>query len=174
MIGGGGGAALATVIENGCSEALVDPSVTLITMPGSVPTLAAVGVPDSWPDLALNVAQGGLAEIEKLSFAPLAPVALGRNMYALATVARVPGVPEILGGGGGAAGSTLMVNCGSDAVCAPSLTLITIGPEVPTLAAAGVPLSFPVFGSNEAHEGLPVTAKVSVLALASDALGWKV
>jgi len=47
MTGGGGGAAFATVIENAGSDALDDPSLTLITIPGSVPTFAAAGVPDS-------------------------------------------------------------------------------------------------------------------------------
>jgi hypothetical protein len=58
----------------------------------------------------------------------------------LSTVAWVAGIPEIVGGGG-AAEPTVIVNAGSEAVWLPSLTLITIGPEVPTLAAAGVPLS---------------------------------
>ena len=80
MVGGGGGAALATVIENAGSAALLDPSLTLITIPGSVPTLAAVGVPDSCPVLPSKVVHEGLAAIEKVSFAPLASVALGRNM----------------------------------------------------------------------------------------------
>jgi hypothetical protein len=47
MTGGGGGAAFATVIENAGSDALDDPSLALITIPGSVPTFAADGVPDS-------------------------------------------------------------------------------------------------------------------------------
>jgi len=77
----------------------------------------------------------------------------------------------MLGGGGDAAGLTMMVKVGSEAACAPSLTLITIGLEVPTSVAAGVPLSLPVFVLNAAHAGLPVMAKVSLLALASEALG---
>jgi len=44
-------------------------------------------------------------------------------------------------GGGGAAELTVMVKAGSDRDCDPSLTLITIGPDVPTLPAAGVPLN---------------------------------
>ena len=86
----------------------------------------------------------------------------------------VAGVPEMLGGGGGAATSTVMVKAGREAVCAPSDTLITIGLEVPMSDAAGVPVSFPVFVSNAAHEGLPVMANVSLLDLASEALGWNV
>ena len=80
----------------------------------------------------------------------------------------------MLGGGGGAAWLTVIVKAGSEAACAPSLTLITIGLEVPMSDAAGVPVSFPVFVSNAAHEGLPVMAKVSLLDLASEALGWNV
>ena len=64
-----------------------------------------------------------------------------------------------------------MVKARSEAVCDPSLTLITIGPEVPTLAAAGVPLSRPLAVLKLAHDGLPVMANVSVLPLASEALG---
>ena len=86
----------------------------------------------------------------------------------------MPGVPEIVGGGGDAAAVTVMVNAGSEAVWAPSLTLMTIGLEVPTSVVAGVPLSLPVLASNAAQKGLPVTAKVSLLPLASDALGWNV
>ena len=112
-----------------------------------------------------------MPEIAKVSFAPLASLALGRNTYAFETIAWVDGVPEMLGGGGGAAVVTVIVNAGREAVCVPSLTLIVIGLDVPTSAAAGVPLNRPVVVSNAAHEGLPVMAKVSVLALASEALG---
>ena len=110
----------------------------------------------------------------KVNFLPPASLALGLNIYAFETVALVAGVPEMLGGGGGAAAATVMVKAGREAVCAPSLTLITIGLEVPTSDAAGVPVSFPVLVLNAAHEGLPVMAKVSLLALASEALGWNV
>ena len=80
MTGGGGGAAFATVIEKEGNDELEDPSLTLITIPGSVPTFAAAGVPDSWPVELLKLAHEGLAAIEKLSFAPLESLALGRNM----------------------------------------------------------------------------------------------
>jgi hypothetical protein len=80
----------------------------------------------------------------------------------------------MVGGGGGAVASTVMMKAGREAVCAPSLTLMTIGLEAPTSDAAGVPLSSPVFVSNAAHEGFPVIAKVSLLDLASEALGWNV
>jgi hypothetical protein len=77
----------------------------------------------------------------------------------------------MVGGGGGAAGLTVIVKAGREAVCVPSLTLMTIGPDVPTSAAAGVPLNCPLVVLKLAHEGLPVMAKVSVLAFASEALG---
>ncbi len=80
MTGGGGGGAFATMIANAGREELLDPSLTLITMPGSVPTFAAAGMPDSWPVLLLKVAHEGFAEIEKVSFVPLASLALGRNI----------------------------------------------------------------------------------------------
>jgi len=80
MTGGGGGALFATVIVNAGSAALVAPSLTLMTIPGSVPTFAAPGVPASWPLPESKFAQAGLAAIEKVSFAPLASLALGRNM----------------------------------------------------------------------------------------------
>jgi hypothetical protein len=89
----------------------------------------------------------------------------------LETIAWVPGVPEMVGGGGGVAVVTVMLKAGKEADWVPSLTLITIGLEVPTSAAAGVPVSLPVVVSNAAHDGLPVIAKVSVLVLASEALG---
>ena len=110
----------------------------------------------------------------KVNFLPPASLALGLNIYAFETVALVAGVPEMLGGGGGVAASTVMVKAAREAVCAPSLTLITIGLEGPTSDAAGVPLSLPVFVLNAAHEGLPVMANVSLLALTSEALGWNV
>jgi hypothetical protein len=87
ITGGGGGAVFATVIENGGNDELDDPSLAVITMPGSVPTFAAPGVPDSWPVPLLKFAHEGLAAIEKVSFVPLESLALGRNMYDLSTVA---------------------------------------------------------------------------------------
>ena len=80
MTGGGGGAAFATVIVKEGNDELEDPSLTLISIPGSVPTFAAVGVPDSWPVELLKLAHEGLAAIEKLSLAPPESLALGRNM----------------------------------------------------------------------------------------------
>jgi hypothetical protein len=77
----------------------------------------------------------------------------------------------MVGGGGGALAATVMVKAGKEAVSVPSLTLITIGPEAPTSAAVGVPPRSPVLVLKAAHDGLPVMEKLSVLPLASEALG---
>lgn len=52
-----------TEMENGRSDALATPSLTLITIFEYTPTLAAVGTPASWPVLALKLAQAGLPTI---------------------------------------------------------------------------------------------------------------
>jgi hypothetical protein len=57
---------------------------------------------------------------------------------------------------------TFRVNAGSDALPAPSLTLITTVVELPTLAVAGVPDSAPVLVLKLAHDGLPEMEKDSV------------
>jgi hypothetical protein len=44
-----------------------------------VPTLAAVGVPESWPVLLLKVAHAGWPTIENVRVPPAASVALGWN-----------------------------------------------------------------------------------------------
>jgi hypothetical protein len=68
-----------TVIENAGSEALDAPSATLITIPVYVPTLAAVGVPESCPVVVLNVAHAGWPTIENVRVPPAASEALGWN-----------------------------------------------------------------------------------------------
>jgi hypothetical protein len=55
---------LLTVMAKAGSEALPDPSLTLITMPEVVPTFAAVGVPLRRPDAVLNVAHDGWPVME--------------------------------------------------------------------------------------------------------------
>jgi hypothetical protein len=80
MVGGGGGALFATVMAKVGSDALLDPSLTLITIPGYVPTFPAAGVPLSWPLEVSNFVHDGLAAIAKLSFEPSGSLALGRNM----------------------------------------------------------------------------------------------
>ncbi len=52
--------AVFTVIENAAREVLVFPSLTLMMMFEDAPTFAADGVPESRPDVVLNVAQTGL------------------------------------------------------------------------------------------------------------------
>ena len=64
-----------------------------------------------------------------------------------------------------------MANAGSAALDVPSLTLITMFEYVPTLAAAGVPLSWPVPVLKLAQEGLLLIENVSVLPLGSVVVG---
>ena len=77
-------------------------------------------------------------------------------------------MPEIVGGRlGGAA--TAIVNAGSEALAAPSLTLITMLAKLP--AAVGVPASRPVVVLNVAQLGRFAIAKVSVAPSGSLASG---
>src|SRR5262249_41423406 len=64
-----------------------------------------------------------------------------------------------------------MVNAGRDALASPSLTLITIPKELPTSAAAGVPLSWPVEELKLAKLGLPTMLNVNVLPELAAAVG---
>jgi hypothetical protein len=66
-------------MENAASDAFVVPLVTLMMMFEAVPTLAATGVPESSPVVALKLAQPGLLAIEKLAVLPAATVAFGVN-----------------------------------------------------------------------------------------------
>lgn len=59
MVGGEFGGA-DTAIENGASDEVETPSLTLITMFVKVPMLAEVGAPASVPVVALKLAQAGL------------------------------------------------------------------------------------------------------------------
>ena len=77
------------------------------------------------------------------------------------------GVPDIVG-----PAVTVMENAGSEALDAPSATLMTMPVYVPTFAALGVPESWPVVLSKVAHAGFPAMEKVSVPPAASEALGW--
>ena len=85
--------ALATTMENAGSEALADPVLVEITTLEYVPTLAAVGVPESAPFAMLNDAQDGLLEIENVAVCPLGTVTVGLKEYAVPAVAVVGGVP---------------------------------------------------------------------------------
>ena len=66
-----------------------------------------------------------------------------------------------------------MANAGRAALDVPSLTLIRMFEYVPTFAAAGVPLNWPVPVLKAAHEGGLLTEKVSVLPLGSVVVGEK-
>jgi ethanolamine ammonia-lyase small subunit len=68
-----------TVMENAGRDALDAPSDTLITMPVYVPTLGAVGVPESRPVVVSNVAHDGLPAMENVRVPPAASEALGWN-----------------------------------------------------------------------------------------------
>src|SRR5271170_3682227 len=78
----------------------------------------------------------------------------------------------MVGGVGGADEATVMANAGSDADPYALLTLITMPEEVPTFAAAGVPLNCPVAALNAAQEGLPEIRKVRVPPEGFATLGW--
>jgi hypothetical protein len=64
-----------------------------------------------------------------------------------------------------------MANGGSAALEVPSLTLMSMFEYVPTFAAAGVPLNWPVLVLKVAHEGLLLIEKVSGLPLGSVVVG---
>ena len=124
IVGDWFGAAL-TVIVNAGSEALTEPSLTLIAILGNVPTFAAAGVPVSRPVAVLNVAQLGRFAIANVSVPPSGSLAVGVNEYAPPTVVVAGGVPEIVGGWFGVA-LTVIVNGGREALAEPSLTLIAM------------------------------------------------
>ena len=77
------------------------------------------------------------------------------------------GVPEIVG-----ADVTVIEKAASEALAAPSATLMTMPVYVPTLAAVGVPLSCPVVELKVAQAGMPVMEKDRVPPAESEALGW--
>ena len=81
-LGGGGGVlgAAVTWIVNGGRSDIALPSATLIVICALVPTLAAVGVPESKPDAASNVAHEGRFWMENVSASPSVSEALGWNV----------------------------------------------------------------------------------------------
>jgi hypothetical protein len=98
-------------------------------------------VPDSWPVDVLKLAHAGRFWIEKPSVLPSGSDAVGRKLYALPTVADVDGAPEITG----ARFPVLPVeiwNAGSDALAAPSVTVILMFDQVP--AVWGAPVNLPL------------------------------
>jgi hypothetical protein len=86
------------------------------------------------------------------------------KLYGLPTVAEEGGVPEIVGAvfAGADGAVTVMENAESDELATPSLTLITMFENVPSLDVVGVPDSVPVLVLNDAHEGFPEIENVSV------------
>jgi hypothetical protein len=85
----------------------------------------------------------------------------------------VAGVPLIVGAVFGWA-ATVIVNAGSDRETFPSLTLMTIFPNVPTLAVVGVPWRRPVLPLNVAQPGRFEILNVRGSPLASLAAGVNV
>ena len=65
----------------------------------------------------------------------------------------------------------MIVNAGSEALAVPSLTLIAMSANVPTFAAAGVPVRRPVVALNVAQLGRFAIANVSVPPSGSLAVG---
>jgi hypothetical protein len=74
--------AVFTVMLKGASDLFAFPSLTLMMMFAYEPTEAAPGVPDSLPELVLNVAQAGLPVMANVSGSPFASEALGWKAYA--------------------------------------------------------------------------------------------
>ena len=66
-----------TAIEKADNDAVAVPSLTLITIADVVPTFAVVGVPESRPVDAENVAQAGMFCIENVSELPSGSEAAG-------------------------------------------------------------------------------------------------
>ena len=79
----------------------------------------------------------------------------------------------MVGGAGGAAAVTWMLNAGSEADACPSLTLIMMFENVPTLEAPGVPVRAPVDELSVAQEGAFSTLKLSATPEGPLAVGVK-
>ena len=174
-ITGGEFGAAATVIVNAGSDAVAVPSLTLIVTFENVP--AAVGVPWSWPVLAVNVAHAGRFAIENVNGLLFGSLALGVNEYIVPTCTDVDGEPEIVGGefggggGGGGADVTVIVNAGNGTLDVPSLTPIVMFANVP--AAVGVPCNWPVVALKLAHAGRLRIPKFKTSPFGSLAVGVK-
>ena len=163
-------AAALTVIVKALNDALVLPSLTLITMP--LVELVAVGVPLNRPVAVSNVAHAGRWSMVNPSESPSASEAVGWKLYAEPTRAVVGAGPEIVGARFGCE-VTLMLNAANAAVARPSLTLITMFEYVPTFVVAGVPLKRPVVVLNAAHVGRFTMLYVNVSPSGSLPVGWK-
>jgi hypothetical protein len=125
----------------------------------------------------LNAAQEGLFVIENDSALPAGSEAIGVKPYGEPATTFVAGDPEIFGGDAGApppaACATVMVNAGSVAEENASRALMTILLNFPTLAAVGVPLSWPVLVLKVAHEGLLLMENQTGMLRGAEAVGLK-
>src|SRR5579864_4669959 len=130
-----------------------------------VPTLELEGVPLSAPVDVLKVAHAGKFWTLNVSFSPAGPLAVGVKEYAWPSLTCVAGVPLIVGG----TALTWILNAGSEADSWPSLTLITMFGNVPTLELEGVPLKVPVEALNAAQAGRFCTLKVSARPVGPEA-----
>jgi hypothetical protein len=97
---------------------------------------------------------------------------VGRKLYAWPAMTEAGGVPLIVGAWLLEL-VTVIENGGNETFTEPSVTMIVMFAYVPTLAAAGVPLSPPEAELNVAHTGLFAMLKRSGSPSASRAEGWK-
>src|SRR5688500_12819948 len=103
------------------------PSLTEIDMLLYEPVCALVGVPESCPVEATNVAHAGRLAIENDSASPFGSEAVGRNEYAVPTRAVVGGEPEIVGAPlvePEPDARTVSANAGSEAEVVPLLAVM--------------------------------------------------
>jgi hypothetical protein len=119
----------------------------------------------------LKVAHVGRLAIVNVNGLPSASAAVGTNAYAVPCVAVVAGEPEIVGVRLLVAAVTLIAKAGSEAEPAPSLTEMTMLPNVPVVPTGGVPVRRPKLGSNVAQLGRPVIANVNGSPSGSLAVG---
>jgi hypothetical protein len=161
-----------TVRLNAGSDALKVPSLALMTMPLVAPMCCKPGVPESRPVAGSNVAQAGAFVMLNVTVLPSGSLAVGVKLYDVPCMTAVPGVPVIVGARFDCV--TAIANGASAVVSWPSLTLILMFANEPTLAAAGVPCSRPVDAVNVAHVGRLTMLKVSVPPFASLAVGVNV
>src|ERR1700685_1372089 len=108
---------------NAARDTVVSPPVTLIRMLAKVPALAVVGIPERAPVLVLKVAHAGMLTIEKLKLSPLGAVTTGVKLYVWPAVMLAGGVPLMVGGAGGGAGSGVVD-------VAAAMTVMRNGPTV--------------------------------------------
>src|SRR5205814_873938 len=94
---GGGLAGADTAMAKAGSEVVRVPSLTLITMPEKMPTLAVVAVPVSCPVVLLKLAHDGRLAIEKVSVSLSGSLAVGVIELLATATTFVDGVPPITG-----------------------------------------------------------------------------